>query len=816
MTTIVYDTAQTSTIVPQPTGSIREDIVLPAYVAPLDVALLNSKPTLPPIDYTNLDFSSIKLQLLNLLKANSKLFGYSVRDFSDANTAGMLLNLTAYMGQMVSYHADAMVNELFLDTAQSSWSTFRLLGMYGYKPTRPQPGLILLAIIRRPSRNFNEAARTIEDASEIMFSNSLNKKRFKIGSEQFEIFPAKESNGTLVPDMLADFIIPPYLNLGDPTSSDYETAALQQNVHFCFGITGKTVVEDFISNGSDNQVIKLGSGPVCNSKIIVQVEDTTVQSIAGKTVYTIWNELTYLSLAGFRSATRVGTSTVNKTPYLVASFKLSTNALQLKKESNLPVGTLLSLNYDNVLEVAKFQDYKDLLVPYNTSVLINLKSEKYESEEYVDVLLYHPAYIYGSLPTSSPVYGNQATLINYVYNGDTKVYWSAGDILYLLDYKQVASGIVQPQLISDSQIDLADVSLYPDIAYIKAHPNEKIAIGKALSSSTMAFGISADYDTYIESDNIYEVTTDGNFYASVRFGDGVFGKIPEKGAAIKLIYRVLDSQTTGNIVRAGEANQVYSVGTVDLLIRNDYDSSPNDAGEDPSMAKALVTRFFATQDRAVTGSDYTVLVKKYNSNYKVASTLSKADADGSVVRIYALARRYGNTLEKLEPLSLVEKLQLREYLNAYKCLGVSLEIVDGLLRLLDVRIDIRIKPGYLAGQVKSDIQSLVYNFFDYKKVEMGAGFKATEFIKEVSNVSGIDTCDFYFGGLETLSLNDGSTVILGNKVYQQVKDIPAYAENMASFPSVGNILSGITQITQQVKPYETLVLDKLTINTVSR
>jgi hypothetical protein len=253
-----------------------------------------------------------------------------------------------------------------------------------------------------------------------------------------------------------------------------------------------------------------------------------------------------------------------------------------------------------------------------------------------------------------------------------------------------------------------------------------------------------------------------------------------------------------------------------LIIRNDYDSSPADSGEDFVVSKELVTRYFATQDRAVTGSDYTVLVKKFNSNYKIATALSKADADGSVVRLYTLARRYGNSLEKLEPLSLVEKLQLREYLNAYKCLGVSLEIVDGVLRPLDIRIDVIVKAGYLAGQIKSDIQATVYSFFDYTKLEMGVGFKATDFIKAISNLSGIETVDFYFGGLETLDMDDGSTIILGNKVYQQIKDIPGYSETIAKFPTVGNTISGIAQVTQQIKPYELLVLDKLTINTVNR
>ena len=154
MATVVYPDPDNPQLVPLVQGSIKEDSSIPSYVSPLDVDLLTNKPTLPPIDYTNLDFSAIKLQLLNLVKANSKAFGYSSRDFSDANTAGMFLNLTAYMGQMLSYHADSMVNELFLETSQSPWSTFRLLNMYGYKPTRPQPGVILLSIIRRPSSNF--------------------------------------------------------------------------------------------------------------------------------------------------------------------------------------------------------------------------------------------------------------------------------------------------------------------------------------------------------------------------------------------------------------------------------------------------------------------------------------------------------------------------------------------------------------------------------------------------------------------------------------------------------------------------------------
>jgi len=204
--TFIYNTPGTVSQMPVIQGSITVDPNLPGYVIPLDVELLQNKPVLPPLDYTNMDFSAIKLQLLNLLKANSSLYGYSLRDFSESNTAGMLLNLTAYMGQMISYHTDSMVNELFFDTSQASWSTFRLLSLFGYKPTRPQPGVILLAIVRTPSTNSDTTQAVIDDASEIVFSSSLSRNRLQLGSETYELFPTKTLNGNLVPDLLGDFI----------------------------------------------------------------------------------------------------------------------------------------------------------------------------------------------------------------------------------------------------------------------------------------------------------------------------------------------------------------------------------------------------------------------------------------------------------------------------------------------------------------------------------------------------------------------------------------------------------------------------------
>ncbi len=817
MPTFIYNTPGTVSQTPVIQGSITVDPNLPGYVIPLDVDLLQNKPVLPPLDYTNMDFSAIKLQLLNLLKANSSLYGYSLRDFSDSNTAGMLLNLTAYMGQMLSYHTDSMVNELFFDTSQASWSTFRLLSLFGYKPTRPQPGVILLDIVRTASTNTDTTQAAIDDASEIVLSSSLSRNRLQLGSETYELFPTKLLNGNLVPDLLGDLIIPPY-NAPDPNDVDLEIAVVSQNLYFCFGLTGVTVIENYTSSGAANQAIELGQTPVLNSQVIVQVQSNTNTNAAGQIAYDVWNELNYLSLAGFRTATTVGTALDNQTPYLVSSFKLAPAEYALKQQGQLLVGTIMELDYDNVLHVGNFNDFNSLLVPYVTGILVNIQSQTYASDQYVDVLLYHPNYLYGQAANVVSSYGQQSPLVNYFYNGTEQVYWTPGDILYLLENQTITTSgplgtIYQPQIISDTQLRLADTTLYPDVVYLNNNPDKKIAIGKALTANTMAFGISADYSTYLESDTVYEVTVDGDFDATIKFGDGVFGKIPFTNANIQVIYRVDDSNTTGNIVAAGDANQTVSVGDVNIYLRNDYDSAPPITGETPSMAKALATRFFSAQDRAVTGTDYTILVKKFNSNIKVTTALSKADSDSSVVRLYTLEIQSDSSLEQLQPLSYVEKLQLSEYLNNYKCLGASVEIVDGLVRNINLRIDVRIKPGYLAGQITSGITSVITNYFDLSNFEMGMGFSASDFHNQLSQVPGILDYDAYFGGTETVTLPNGTVIPLGSTIYVQIQDIPSYNESTTNFPPLGNNIIGIANVTQAMNPYEVLVLNTVSINT---
>ena len=824
--TNIYNTPTTITAAVNTAGNIIVDPNIPDYVTPLDVDLLKFKPILPPIDYSNLDFSSIKLQLINFLGANASKFGYSVRDFGDSNTAGMMMNLMAHMGQMLSYHMDSMVNELFLDTAQSSWSTYRLLNMFKYKPSRPKAGVLFLTVTRRASGSNSASTAAYENSSEIVLSSSLSRRSITLGQESFELFPVKvNSLGIFEPDYLSDLILPPYIS-ADPADPDASITEEALNTYNCFALSGTTIIEDFSSNGNINQIISLSNAPVIDSNIIIQVQDTSI-SIPGSIAYNTWTEIPYISLAGFATPATIQT-TATDTPYLIAPVILSSEALNKKLNGALFPGMLMEIDYNNVASIANYSDFLPLSVPYRLGIISSVTSQIKSDVSYIDLLIFHPSYVYGG--NADNVSSGYASLpTTFLTSFGDSASWSSGDILYLLATKSVkipGLGLVQqPQMISDTQLLSADPYKYPDVAYLLANPDKKIAVGRVIdaSNSTIALGISADIETTYYAEPVYEVTWDGNFSAQVRFGDGTFGRIPEKAAAIKAVYRVNNTGNFGYVVSINETNQTISYGSVKIDLSNSISSAPSAAGESISTAKELVTRFYTSQDRAVVGEDYLLLAKRFNSNYKLSVALTKAEADASIVRLYALsiaanttaATSANTTTSSIAPLTTTEKYQLRNYLNTYRPIGTAIEIVDGITRNLDVRIDARVKAGYLTGQVNQDLTSTTINFFNLHNTDMGLGLQAANFIKTLNNITGVSSADVYIGGIATVTLPDGTETVTGSKTYTPLVDIPGYQDTETAFPALSTSYNISLSLLDPVAPYEMIVLSTLEINIVA-
>lgn len=91
---------------------------------------MGSKKQYPLIDYTSRDFNSIKEDLVDYAK---RYYPNSFKDFSEAGFGSLMLDTTAYIGDVLSFYLDYSVNESFLDTAIEYDNVLKLGRQMGYR-----------------------------------------------------------------------------------------------------------------------------------------------------------------------------------------------------------------------------------------------------------------------------------------------------------------------------------------------------------------------------------------------------------------------------------------------------------------------------------------------------------------------------------------------------------------------------------------------------------------------------------------------------------------------------------------------------------
>ena len=85
---------------------------------------------IPAIKYTSRDFDSIKSDLLEYAK---RYYPETFKDFSEASFGAMMVDMVAYVGDIMSFYLDYQANECFLDTATEYDNIIKLAKQFGYK-----------------------------------------------------------------------------------------------------------------------------------------------------------------------------------------------------------------------------------------------------------------------------------------------------------------------------------------------------------------------------------------------------------------------------------------------------------------------------------------------------------------------------------------------------------------------------------------------------------------------------------------------------------------------------------------------------------
>ena len=100
----------------------------------------------PAIDYTNKDFASLRQAMLDLAV-------YRVPEWTDHSPADLgvlLVDLFAYMGDIILYYQDRIASESFLHTASERRSVLHLLRLIGYELKPPVPATAMLTLTFDP------------------------------------------------------------------------------------------------------------------------------------------------------------------------------------------------------------------------------------------------------------------------------------------------------------------------------------------------------------------------------------------------------------------------------------------------------------------------------------------------------------------------------------------------------------------------------------------------------------------------------------------------------------------------------------------
>jgi len=123
------------------------------------------------VNYTSKDFSTIKADLIEYTKS---YFPDTYKDFNETSPGMMLIELSSYVGDVLSYYIDYNYKENILSTATEKRNVRRLAEFLGYKTPNKTPSVVRLKVTTTISADsetgqpvFSEAPSSINDGLQI-------------------------------------------------------------------------------------------------------------------------------------------------------------------------------------------------------------------------------------------------------------------------------------------------------------------------------------------------------------------------------------------------------------------------------------------------------------------------------------------------------------------------------------------------------------------------------------------------------------------------------------------------------------------------
>lgn len=252
---------------------------------------------------------------------------------------------------------------------------------------------------------------------------------------------------------------------------------------------------------------------------------------------------------------------------------------------------------------------------------------------------------------------------------------------------------------------------------------------------------------YIQANSLFNVTSESPVFFvqeidderyELIFGDGVFGKKLESPNYIEVTYLVSNGENGNDIAQFNfigkltSSRESVTVSSGISLVTTNQSSFAGSNIESIESVKKYSTRIYASQNRAVTSSDYESIVPRIYPETESVSAFGGEELTPP---------QYGKVFISIKPtngsyLSNLIKDNIKKELKQYSVSGIVSEIIDLKYLYIEPTINVYYNTNLAksANAVSSIVSTNVERYADSTEInKFGARFKYSKFLKMIDD-----------------------------------------------------------------------------------
>tara|TARA_R110000851_G_scaffold112546_2_gene236696 strand:+ start:930 stop:3164 length:2235 start_codon:yes stop_codon:yes gene_type:complete len=684
------------------------------------------------INYLNKDFSNIKNSLVEYAKS---YFPNTYRDFNETSPGMMLIEMAAYVGDVLSFYVDQQYKEMMLPLAEERRNVINMANMLGYKVKPSTPAYVDLTVTQTVDANTSDINYITPDFSDALVID----KGMKIKStvDPTIIFETLD---------MVDFQMSGSSDI-DPTQNTFDSDGMVNQ----FKLTRKIKA---IAAETKTKTFTVGSPTKFQKFKLTEKNVVEILSVVDSNNNT-WYEVEYLAQDKVPTETyyTFDANRINSSGEYSAYIDIDGNTL------NIPVPYSLQYKKTGKRFIVEVNDDNTTSLIFGNGVLRN---GQFSAEEFLqldqagiiipggteNISLSIDPLAGDSRSTLGETPSNTTLTIQYRVGGGSKSNISSGD-LETINSKTILVG-------NESGKNLSVTNEIPAFGGLDEEPIEEIRRkAKAYFAAQNRCVTQEDYEARINA-------------MPAKFGN--VAKVFVKRTGID----VVGSSTYGLFSDLDLTDE----GTIDST---DYDLLVNEITN--SLQASIDGGTTPIQTEELTG-----ILAKINSFYSQSTILMDTVNNEELATLDVFILSYNNNKYLTEltdpnvstPHQL--KVNLKQYLNQYRLLTDQVNITNGKIVNFGVAFEVVAHRSANKADVKLRCINKIINYFNIDKMQFHQPLYTSDLEYELMDIDGVRAVNYVelTQNFEELS-NNRSLNLSGHDILwdfnAQFPDVPQYTGN---------------------------------------